>query len=118
MTHTPATRGALVDRLLGLHNLLAENTGALVDDVIGRDELTVLREAAAALASPQEGWLSQFTLRVSDTMPKDAILLMGSAAWDAINRGERPHADSYAFVRLPPSPTPPASDTAALEADR
>ena len=62
MTHTPATRGALVDRLLALANAEVESpaphmTGDMKFYVYESQLRDLLKESAAALARPADGWL-------------------------------------------------------------
>lgn len=134
MTHTPATRVALVDGLLSYADKHPATWAA--------DEAkALLREAAAALARPADGWLP------IESAPKDGTLYL---CWvDAIRYGESDDGSQYQadvsevdfgqwrdfetggahmnmmgdigdgqqITHWMPLPTPPASDTAAIGHD-
>jgi hypothetical protein len=96
MTHTPATRGALVDALLSYADKHPATWAA--------DEAkALLREAAAAIARPADGWVL-VPIEPTEAMWKDGAIVCGGHVTRAIK--------TYVAM-ISASPTPPASDTAA-----
>lgn len=101
--YTQPSPAALVDRLISLHNLLAENPTAFVDDVIGEDELAVLK-AAATLARPADGWAH---VAWRNQIIDGWLYFNGTDDPRDVHDNGRPYEKVYVSA----SPSPPAGET-------